>query len=351
MTGSTMGTFITRNAAAALLTVGVVRSGGAQAQVEVRTRDSLVVLRIAPSPAQLDSFRVLMSTLEQLPRGSRARAEIDKQLKAMMPPMPTGNRVVFRNPSGFAGPRGWIGINAQGPHNEFITPQSFIIQYFDYPSIASVDPDSPAQRAGIVAGDVLVEYDGTDLVGHKFDLTQMLIPDKRLGVTVRRDGEMKEFAVTVAPAPENIFVRRRDLGGPGEMEIHVVQGMRDERSGRALAGPGFPFLHGLGGNGRGTSFTMLMTPNGAFGAILSSVGPELAKAFRIETGVLVNDVTEDTPASRAGLHTGDVIVTAAGQPVPSLKKLQELIAKHIPDQSIALQVVRDRKSRKVTVSW
>jgi S1-C subfamily serine protease len=162
---------------------------------------------------------------------------------------------------------------------------------------------------------------------------------------------VKEFAVTVAPAPENIFLRRRDMGGPGEMEIHVEQRMRDERSGRVLADPGFPMIRGTGGIGHVSSFTMLMTPNGAFGAILSSVGPELAKAFRIETGVLVNDVTDDTPASRAGLHTGDVIITAAGQPVSSLKKLQEMIAKHIPDQSIALQVMRDRKSRKVTVSW
>ena len=127
--------------------------------------------------------------------------------------------------------------------------------------------------------------------------------------------------------------------------------MRDERSGRLLTLPGFPTARGLGGDVRGGHFTMLMTPNGAFGAILSSVGPDLAKALRLETGVLVNDVTDDTPASRAGLHSGDVIVTAAGQSVPSLKKLQELIAKHIPDQSIALQVVRDRKSRKVTVSW
>ena len=39
------------------------------------------------------------------------------------------------------------------------------IQYFAYPSIIAVDPESPAQRAGIVTGDVLIAYNGLDVRG------------------------------------------------------------------------------------------------------------------------------------------------------------------------------------------
>jgi len=37
--------------------------------------------------------------------------------------------------------------------------------------------------------------------------------------------------------------------------------------------------------------------------------------------------------------------------VENLRQLQEMIAKRIAEQSIALQVMRERKARKVTVSW
>jgi serine protease Do len=72
----------------------------------------------------------------------------------------------------------------------------------------------------------------------------------------------------------------------------------------------------------------------------------------LEPGVLVNDVSDETPASRGGLRTGDVIVSVAGQTVTSLRALQEAVAiRSAGERSIVLQVMRDKRPHNVTVSW
>jgi serine protease Do len=97
--------------------------------------------------------------------------------------------------------------------------------------------------------------------------------------------------------------------------------------------------------------TMFLSPNGAFGAILSTVNPELARTLKLETGVLVNEVTDETPASTSGLRAGDVIVSVAGQSVASLPALQEVLKIRRADRTVVLELIRDKKPRKVTVSW
>jgi serine protease Do len=67
--------------------------------------------------------------------------------------------------------------------------------------------------------------------------------------------------------------------------------------------------------------------------------------------VLLNDVPDDSPAAKSGLHTGDVITAANGQAVTSVSELQHLVIGQISTRTVELQVVRDKKSRKITVHW
>jgi serine protease Do len=346
---------MTRGAVVALLTLGIVAPLGAQAAgaIQVRPReprDSTEMRAVMMTKARLDSLVTLMRELKQIPSSTPEYEAMRARIDALVPTLQ--NRVMIRTNGVGAppGPKGWIGLRPQGPSWFNFGPDGYFVQYFDYPSIVSVDPESPAKRAGIMPGDVLIAYDGVDVKGHRFDLMQMLIPDRKLSVAVRHDGEPKEFTLTVAPAPVQKYERELDFGGG---VIHIDRA----NPGDPPRGDAFfqsPVPGGMVGSVRARTiapFRILLSPNGAFGAILSTVNPELARTLKLETGVLVTDVTDETPAFTSGLRPGDVIVSVAGQSVATLKAFQEAVMMRKAERAVVLDVVRDKRPRKVTVSW
>jgi S1-C subfamily serine protease len=357
MTVSTMKRSMSTRRVAALLTVALGVPLGAQTAGTVSGAPSAVRVRvIAPTQAQLDTLHGLMRQLEQLTPGSPAREVLMRQIDGLMPVI-AGNNLIVRDRApmtvGDIAARlplamGWIGLNVQGLHTETITSDGYVVEYFDHPSVTSVDPESPAQHAGIAPGDVLLAYNGSDLLGHRFDLTDLLVPEKKLSVTIRRDGDTREYDLVVAKAP-GVVTRRRDTGGQAGGNVYFERIIRGED-----APPRVPIMAFPRGAFDGPVIvpgrSILVTPNGALGAIMSTVSPELAKTLRLETGVLVNDVSDGTPASKAGLHPGDVIVSVSGRPVASLRSLQEQILRR-PEPTAVLQIIRDKKTRKITVSW
>jgi serine protease Do len=68
-------------------------------------------------------------------------------------------------------------------------------------------------------------------------------------------------------------------------------------------------------------------------------------------GLLIRDVSEDSPAARAGLARGDLIVTAAGQPTRTADDLFGVLAASAPGGSIELTVLRGTEERTVLVSF
>jgi serine protease Do len=79
--------------------------------------------------------------------------------------------------------------------------------------------------------------------------------------------------------------------------------------------------------------------------------PTLAKAFGFSdsNGVLVGDVLPDTPAAKAGMKKGDVILQLNGQPVNSANDLTLRISQSEPGSPAKLQILRDGKTQNVDV--
>ncbi len=68
-------------------------------------------------------------------------------------------------------------------------------------------------------------------------------------------------------------------------------------------------------------------------------------------GLLIRDVSEDSPAARAGLARGDLIVTAAGQPVRSVDDLSGALRAAAADGTLELTVLRGTEERTVQVTF
>jgi len=66
-------------------------------------------------------------------------------------------------------------------------------------------------------------------------------------------------------------------------------------------------------------------------------------------GVVVVDVMEDTPAARAGMRSGDIVVAFEGRPITDTRLLQRLIASASVDQDIRLTVLRTDGRRPLAV--
>jgi len=351
-------------AAALPVVLALVTTGGAPhrlgaqapspARAGVHARDSVIV-QFLNDGVRIDSMMALVRAWQQEGVGSPGwltlRAKIDSLLAPSMPRMLMTKQLTPL--------RGWIGINVGlVPRRERITDEGdVVLRYGAHPLIVSVTPESPAQRAGITPGDVLVAYNGIDVVGSDVNMSRLLVPERKLSVTIRRDGEIKDYSLQVARLPTKHEVRDLEIGpamGGGDPPAGFGGRMEGGEDGRVpakalMVARDAPFFGAVGGLPFGV-FVYNMQ-DGLFGARISNVGTDLARALKLQVGVLVNDVSEDSPAGRAGLRAGDVIVSAAGQPVATMERLKRVLATKLADHSIELQVVRERKARTVTVGW
>jgi serine protease Do len=124
--------------------------------------------------------------------------------------------------------------------------------------------------------------------------------------------------------------------------------------------------HGAGGN-EGVGFAIpvsmvkpvmdqIMTHGkvvrGYLGVHIQDVTPELATAFGLKQGggVLIGDVSPDTPAARAGLKKGDVILQINGQPIDARNQLQVQIAQMAPGTPVKLQIWRNGATQNVSLN-
>jgi serine protease Do len=90
---------------------------------------------------------------------------------------------------------------------------------------------------------------------------------------------------------------------------------------------------------------------GHLGIIIQPVTPELAEEFKLagNIGALVGDVTESSPADRAGIKAGDVIISFDGKKVQDSRHLRLLVAQTSTGTAIALKILREGKEQDVTV--
>jgi S1-C subfamily serine protease len=70
----------------------------------------------------------------------------------------------------------------------------------------------------------------------------------------------------------------------------------------------------------------------------------------VESGVTVAGVEPGSPAQRAGLLTGDLIVAAEGEPVPDVDALHRLLTESTIGQPLRLDVIRLTKRREIVVT-
>jgi serine protease Do len=236
-------------------------------------------------------------------------------------------------------------------------------------AVVEVTKDSAAERAGVKANDVIVQFDGESVrsTQHLTRLVRETVPGRTVKVAVLRDGKRVEVDVTpaVAPAPAGLLFDRDEARSDIEREMQALRDqLRQYRNQRRLPAPAPPAppppgetpqyrqwalppgtedtLRWFGDEFPGTLGRLLSPGRARLGVGVQDLTPDLAAYFGVSGGVLVSSVEADRPAAKAGLKAGDVITAIDGKAVKSPAQLVEQLAGK--QGEVTISVTRDKKA-------
>lgn len=194
--------------------------------------------------------------------------------------------------------RGWLGVSIQE-----VTPElakSFGLKEKKGALVAQVFSGSPAEKAGIEQGDVIMGFDGKEIADSK-DLPRIVASTsvgKAVTIKLSRNGKVLDRQVKV-----------------GEMEEKVE---------------------------------VAKTPSTkkTLGITVQNLTPEIAKGLGLkkDTGVVVTDVEPGSPAADAGIRTGDVIREVNRNPVKDAQDFVQKIEKAKDQENVLLFLQRGQNN-------
>jgi serine protease Do len=91
---------------------------------------------------------------------------------------------------------------------------------------------------------------------------------------------------------------------------------------------------------------------GYLGVTTQNLTPALAESFKLEdrTGAIITSVRPNSPAEKAGLREGDIIVAFEGKPVTDASRLSLTVGQTTPGTKAEITVLRDGKEEKLSVT-
>ena len=91
---------------------------------------------------------------------------------------------------------------------------------------------------------------------------------------------------------------------------------------------------------------------GWLGVTIQDVDDKLARAMELpeSSGALVGDVMDDSPAARAGIEAGDVIVSLNGRPITTSSQLRSQVASTAPGKKVDFKIMRGEKPLQIAVT-
>jgi serine protease Do len=200
--------------------------------------------------------------------------------------------------------RGWLGVGIQPVTSELA--KSLKLADTNGALVSNVTDGSPAAKAGLKAGDVIVEFNGervarADRLPNAVALTAV---GREVPVSVVRDGKPVQLSVKIGEQTEAREAATKPERAPGKLGLTV-----------------------------------------------EPVNPRLARERKLRDteGVVVRAVEPDSPAAEAGLQAGDVIVEVDRQPIRNPADMHRQLDEHTKGTPVLMLVHRGEGSLFVTV--
>ena len=233
--------------------------------------------------------------------------------------------------------RGWLGVQIGMNENG----QTFMV---------TVDPESPAELAKIVEGDVVLKIGVRDVTTSDVLAAEIRKrkPGQDVTLKIERNGKPMDIKVKLGEFPENEAFREMELRFPGifgpDMLPPAALAPKSALPGMAARSDA---PRPLAPNTQEWSFETRKSI-GLYGRELN---PELAAYFGVKEGMglLVSKLDEGGPAEKAKLQVGDVIIRADGKRVEFANDLIDLVLAKPKGSKIKLEILRDKKAMTIDV--
>ena len=190
--------------------------------------------------------------------------------------------------------RGWLGVVVQEVTRGLA--QSFGMPRAEGALVARVIPGSPAETAGIQPGDVILSFDGQELVASNAlpPMVGAMDPGATVPLKLLRDGKQQSLKVEIGELPDEAGARGEPPRSRLPLGLAVQKLTAEDRAAARV-------------------------PEGGVGVV------------RVEAG----------PARDAGLREGDILMTISGRRIDSPERLREVVAELPPGASVPALVQRD----------
>jgi S1-C subfamily serine protease len=224
--------------------------------------------------------------------------------------------------------------------------------FFDsYPVVTSVERSSPAAKAGVVPGDVLVSFNSHDMRGGSLQMRKWLRPGAPFVLRLRRNDAIRVVRGTLGKAPENWEKRVVvELSMPERIEMRTMSPAREPTASAGLTRVRMPapppssvLFPALGYGGGVYPFA---------GAEFTALNDDLSDLLGVKPeGVFVTNVADGSPARISGLRGGDIILRADSIKIETPVDLVRAIRAARRDNTVSLQIIRKRKPQTLTLRW
>lgn len=210
--------------------------------------------------------------------------------------------------------RGYLGVRIQPVTDDLA--DSLGLQRNVGEFVQSVEPDGPADKAGIRAGDVVVEVNGAAVTPDQTlsFLVANIEPGNTIPVELYRDGRRRSVNVTVTKRPSDAELAQQQLFDPNtqpQVPEGTAGGAIEERAGLQVI----------------------------------ELTPQIARQLGVSpdtTGVVIAAVDRNSDAARKGLQRGDIILSANYNEVGSVAQLEQVLsqAKESGRDAVLLRIQR-----------
>ena len=231
--------------------------------------------------------------------------------------------------------RGWLGVSIEENEEGKV-------------EIIAIEKESPAELAKLKEGDLVLKIEGEEVTSTKMLAKEIRKrkPGKTITLKIERNGKEMDVKVKLGEYSEKyvrieleskfprLFIAPKPPKPPGIPKLAKL---------RKLPTPPKPPEPKL--------FSWGLEHRKYIGIYLEEINRELSEYFGVKEGrgLLVAKITKDSPAEKAGLKVGDVIIKADGIRTEQARDLTGVIQDKEKGKRIKLELLRNRKARSVEV--